>query len=127
MRLPVGAVRGIGAALRVTGRTVAAVPAVVEAILVLPVVARQLEEVRGNTAALPDILAELQRVQADTVALPVMTHELARMANGVQRIEDHTAGVEQLAEIALPLQGAAMRVGRFADRLPQRRALRPGV
>jgi hypothetical protein len=48
------------------------------------------------------------------------------MANCVAEVEKNTAAVEQLAEIAVPLQGAAMRVGRFADRLPQRRFDRNG-
>lgn len=89
--------------LRGAVRTVAALPSVVEAILVLPTLSRQLQEVRDDTAALHDILAALQGVQADTSALPVIQAEL-----------------EQLSGIAVPLQGAAARFGRFADRLPQR-------
>jgi hypothetical protein len=103
--------------LRGVIRTVAALPAVVDAVLVLPTLSRQLDEVREQTSALPDILVELQRVRSDTISLPVINENL-------ERVERNTLAVEQLAEVALPLQGAAMRVGRFADRLPQRRALR---
>ena len=87
--------------LRVAVRTVATLPRMVEAVLVLP-----------------DILAELERVRADTASLPLIRDHL-------ERVEQNTLAVEQLAEIALPLQGAAMRVGRFADRLPQRRQVPP--
>lgn len=97
----IGAVLG---PLRGAIRTVAALPSVVEAILVLPALLHQLEEVRADTAALHDILTELRGVHADTGALPVIEAELVRVSG-----------------VATPLQGAAMRVGRFADRLPQRR------
>lgn len=90
--------------LRGAVRTVAALPSVVEAILVLPTLSRQLQEVRDDTKALHEILAELQRVSGDTAALPVIQAELL-----------------QLSGVAVPLQGAAARFGRFADRLPQRR------
>jgi hypothetical protein len=85
-------------------RVVAALPAVVDAILVLPTLSRQLEEVRADTRALHAILAELQRVSGDTAALPVIEAELVRLSG-----------------VAVPLTGAAARFGRFADRLPQRR------
>jgi hypothetical protein len=103
--------------LRGVVRTLAALPAVVEAVLVLPTLARQLEDVKAQTAALPDILTELERVRSDTITLPVINAHL-------ERVERNTLAVEQLTAIALPLQGAAVRVGRFADRLPQRRSLR---
>jgi hypothetical protein len=111
--------------LRGVVRTVAALPAVVEAVLVLPAMSRQLEEVKAHTAVLPGILAELEGVRSDTVALPVINSNLERMCDSLARVEQNTLAVEQLAEIAVPLQGAAMRVGRLADRLPQRRSLRP--
>jgi hypothetical protein len=85
-------------------RTLALLPDVVEAILVLPKLSRQLEEVRDSTATLPAILAELERVHADTQVLLAIRAELTG-----------------LYEVALPLQGAAARFGRFADRIPQRR------
>jgi hypothetical protein len=101
-----------------------AVPAVIDAILVLPTMSRQLEDVRTSTATLPQMLVDIQRLKEDTIHLAAMDHEIARMANCVAEVEKNTAAVEQLAEIAVPLQGAAMRVGRFADRLPQRRFVR---
>lgn len=117
----------IGSALRplraVVG-VIRAVPGVIDAILVLPSVSRQLEDVRNSTAALPDILEAIRVLREDTVHLAAMDHEIARMANCVAEVEKNTAAVEQLAEIAVPLQGAAMRVGRFADRFPQRRFAR---
>ncbi len=81
------------APLRGVAATVAALPRVIEAILVLPHLSRQLDQVSEHTAHLAAILEELEHVRSDT--------------------------------IALPLQGAAVRVGRLADRLPQRRAARP--
>ena len=36
-------------------------------------------------------------------------------------LEDVDTTVRRLAELAEPLQGAAVRVGRLADRLPNRR------
>jgi hypothetical protein len=71
--------RGVVRALKTTRRTVAAVPDVVEAILVLPHLSRQLEEVRFSTATLPEMLEEIRRVHADTSTLPVMHDELERM------------------------------------------------
>lgn len=117
----------IGSALRplrgVVG-VIRAVPDVIDAILVLPAVSRQLEDVRTSTAALPDILEAIQVLKEDTVHLPAMDHEIAAMSRCVAEVEKNTAAVEQLAEIAVPLQGAAVRVGRFADRFPQRRFAR---
>jgi hypothetical protein len=118
----------IGAVMRpIRGavQVVSALPRVVEAILVLPNLSRQLDEVSEHTAHLAAILAELERVRSDTVALPAINEHLERMCGTLDRVEANTLAVEQLAEIALPLQGAAVRVGRLADRLPQRRAVRP--
>lgn len=98
-----------------------ALPAVIDAILVLPNVSRQLDDVRESTSTLPQMLVDIQRLKEDTVHLAAMDYEIARMAACVAEVEKNTAAVEQLAEIAVPLQGAAARVGRFADRLPQRR------
>ena len=116
--------RGVVGVLSATHRTVAAVPDVVDAILVLPTLSRQLEDVRVATATLPDILVELERVHRDTSALPTIESEIGRMITTVEQVERNTLAVEQLAEVALPLTGAAVRVGRMADRLPQRRAPR---
>ena len=113
--------RGIAGVLTATGRTVAAVPDLVEVILVLPTLSRQLDDVRSDTVNLAAILAELQRVQADTSALPSIEAELAGMAHTIEQVERNTLAVEQLAEVAMPLSGAAVRVGRLADRFPQRR------
>ena len=113
--------RGVAGLVSATRRTVAAVPDVVDAILVLPTLSRQLDEVRIATATLPDILVELERVHRDTCALPAIETEIGRMNRTVEQVERNTLAVEQLAEVALPLTGAAVRVGRIADRLPQRR------
>jgi hypothetical protein len=117
--------RSVVGAVRTTGRTVAAIPHVVEAVLVLPTLSRQLEDVRTSTAHLPDILSQLELVHDDTTCLPAIQEELERICATVGNVERNTLAVEQLAEIAVPLQGAAVRVGRFADRLPQRRLQRP--
>ena len=121
LRLVLAPVRGAWRALRRTQRTVAIVPDALEAILVLPALSRQLEEIRFSTATLPEMLEEIRRVQADTSTLPPMCEEISRMERTVAEVERNTLAVQHLAEVALPLQGAAMRVGRFADRLPQRR------
>jgi hypothetical protein len=110
--------------LRGIAHTVAALPRVVDAVLVLPTLSRQLADVRDHTAVLPDILVELERVRSDTISLPAINANLEQMCGTLDRVEQNTLAVERLAEIALPLQGAAVRVGRFADRLPQRRTLR---
>ena len=99
----------------------AALPRVVDAILVLPRVAEQLDQVCRNTNALPVMLEEIEAIRADTRSLPQVEAELRRMGLTLGQIEQNTLAVEQLAEVALPLQGAALRVGRLADRLPQRR------
>jgi hypothetical protein len=105
---------------------VSALPKVVEAVLVLPTLVEQLGRVNDNTDALPDILDQLRSVQADTKSLPLVHEELAAMRLIVAQVEQNTLAVERLAETVLPLQGAAARVGRFADRLPQRRFERNG-
>jgi hypothetical protein len=111
-------------------RTVERVPDIAEAILVLPTLSRQLDEIRFATATLPDMHAEIARVRGDTTALPHIDETLARMALLLDRIDTNTAAVEELAQVMLPLRGAATRVGRFADRFPQRGAasarVRPG-
>jgi hypothetical protein len=100
---------------------VTALPRVVEAILVLPRVAEQLDQVCSNTDALPAMLEEIEGIRSDTRSLPAVEAELRSMRVVLDKIESNTLAVEQLAETLVPLQGAAMRVGRFADRLPQRR------
>ena len=100
---------------------VAALPRVVEAILVLPKVASQLDRICANTDALPAMLEEIEAIRGDTRSLPQVEAELRAMGIKLDKIEQNTLAVEQLAETVVPLQGAALRVGRFADRLPQRR------
>ena len=92
----------------------AALPDVDEAILVLPTLSRQLDDVKADTARLHEILAELERVSADTSALPSIRADTSVLAS----IRDELAGI---SAVALPLQSAAARVGRFADRRDQRR------
>lgn len=99
----------------------AVLPRVVDAVLVLPTLSEQLSRVDRHTEALEHILAELRAVQADTACLPGVHSELAAMREVVIQVEENTLAVEQLAETLVPLQGAAARVGRFADRIPQRR------
>jgi hypothetical protein len=105
---------------------VGALPRVVEAILVLPKVADQLDRICANTDALPAMLEEIEAIRADTRSLPEVESELRAMGAKLDQIGANTLAVEQLAETVVPLQGAAMRVGRFADRLPQRRFARNG-
>jgi hypothetical protein len=100
---------------------VGALPRVVEAILVLPRVAEQLDRVCRNTDALPAMLEQIEAIREDTRSLPKVEAELRAMGLTLTKIETNTLAVEQLAETVLPLQGAALRVGRIADRMPQRR------
>ncbi len=118
-------VRGAARAFRLTRRSAALVPQVLEAILVIPRLSEQLEVIALQTATLVDMEAEIARVRADTAALPPIDAKLERVAALLGSVDSNTAAVEQLAEVLLPLQGAASRVGRMADRLPERR--RPQV
>jgi hypothetical protein len=117
--------RGFARAFRMTRRTVAAVPDVVEAILILPAVHRQLEVVAFQTATLENLREALLQVQRNTAVLPRMDQTLTGVHEALARVDANTQAVEQLAEVALPLHGAALRFGRFADRLPQRRVVVP--
>ena len=87
--------------MRTVRRSAEAVPEVIEAILVLPTISRQLQAIEFSTATLPEMHAEIARVRGDTRALAEMEATLAR-----------------LADVAVPLSGAAVRFGRFADRFP---------
>ena len=87
-------VRRIAGVWRTTRRTAACVPDLVEAVLVLPHISQQLEVIRFQTATLLEMREEIERVRGDTAAL---------------------------AQVALPLQDAALRIGRAADRVPARR------
>jgi hypothetical protein len=102
-------------------QVIAALPRVVDAVLVLPELSRQLARVGADTESLPSILAELRSVQGDTKALPGIKAELEAMQAALAQVETQTADLERLVEVIVPLTGAAARVGRFADRLPQRR------
>jgi hypothetical protein len=117
--------RRFAQAFRSTRRTVAAVPDLVDAILVLPAVTRQLEVVAFQTASLADLHEALLQVQRNTAVLPRMDDRLAGVHEALARVDANTQAVERLAEVALPLHGAALRLGRFADRLPQRRVVAP--
>lgn len=98
-----------------------AVPDLVDAILVLPAMAQQLEIVAFQTATLSEMRAELLRIQADTAALPPLETRLAQVHDVLCRVDVNTQAVQQLSDAALPLSRAAVRLGRFADRMPQRR------
>ena len=104
LRLVLAPVRGAVRALRHTRRTVAIVPEALEAILVLPALVEQLEEIRFSTATLPEMLEEIRRVQADTSTLPPMCEEISRMERQVAAVERNT-----------------LVFGRIAGRIPQRR------
>jgi hypothetical protein len=108
--------------LRSTHHMATAVPALVDAILTLPTITRQLEIVAFQTATLAEMYEELAQIRSDTAALPRLDVQLARVNEVLCRVDLNTQAVQQLTEVALPLHGAALRLGRFADRLPQRRA-----
>lgn len=105
---------------RATRRTVERVPQVVDAVLILPTLARQLETIAFATATLPEMHAEIRRVRGDTAALRNIDETLEGLAPLLERIDANTVGVRELSEVVVPLRGAAVRVGRFADRFPQR-------
>ena len=100
---------------------ITALPRVVDAVLVLPELSRQLARVGADTESLPSILEELRNVQGDTRALPAMKEELEAMRIALAQVEAQTADLERLVEVVVPLTGAAARVGRFANRMPKRR------
>ena len=106
---------------RAVGRSLTLVPDALEAVLTLPRLTGQLELIGFQTATLNDMYSEIERVRGDTSALPRIDDTLAQMAVLLDRVDRNTAAVEQLAEIVLPLQGAALRVGRVADRWPRTR------
>jgi len=112
--------RGVARVLRTTRRSAALIPEALEAVLVLPQLARQLEIVGLQTASLAEMHAEISRMREDTAVLPPINETLERVAVLLERVDVNTAAVEQLAEVMLPLQGAATRVGRMADRWPAR-------
>lgn len=107
--------------LRSTHRTVAAVPELVDAILLLPRLSEQLEIVAFQTASLAEMHQELLSVRSNTAFLPHIDSHLAQMHTVVCQVELNTQAVQQLADVATPLQSAAVRFGRLADRLAQRR------
>ena len=117
-------VRRVSRLWRTTRRTAAHLPDVLESVLVLPHLAAHLERVSVQTATLVDMHQEIARVRGDTATLRSIDETLRRVAVQLERIDGNTAHVEQLAQVVVPLQGAALRVGRAADRWPQRR-LRP--
>ena len=103
-----GFLRRVGGVWRTTRRTVERVPDVFESILILPRLGQQLELIQLHTA-------KLEVIEFHTANLEEMREEIARLRGD-------TAA---LAEMALPLQGAALRVGRVADRWPARPRPRP--
>jgi len=117
--------RRVARVVRTTRRTVAAVPDALEAILLLPVVAQRLEVVAFHTASLAEMRDEIARLRGDTAVLPRMDARVADVHDVLLRVDANTAAVQQLADVALPLQTAAVRLGRLADRFPQRRVVLP--
>lgn len=118
--LLVAPVRRAASLWRTTRRTAAHLPDVVEAVLVLPRLAEHLERVSLQTATLVEMHQEIARVRGDTAALRSIDETLRRVSGQLDHIDANTAQVEQLAQVLLPLQGAALRVGRAADRWPPR-------
>lgn len=113
-------VRGFAQAWRTTRRSVALVPEVLEAVLVLPRLHDRLTVVGIQTATLIDMQAEIERMRGDTASLPAINQNLERVAVLLESVDANTTAVDQLAQVMLPLQGAATRVGRMADRWPPR-------
>ena len=112
----------LGPALRVrrvwrrTARSVAILPDVLEAVLVLPRVSQQLEVIAFQTATLQQMHEEIARVRGDTAALPPIHRTLEQVAAALERVDANTAAVDELVQIMLPL-------GRLTNRRAGRRAL----
>ena len=112
-------------ALQTARETIAALPEVVQAVLVLPTLSEQLTLVQRNTEVLPEILERLDRVEHDTAVLPVMRGDTAAIAAEMPKLvvlEQSLPAVAEgvhLVDIARPLHGAARRSA-VGDRLPQR-------
>ncbi len=121
-RLLLAPARRVAGAWRTTRRTAAHLPEVVEAVLVLPRLGEHLELVSLQTATLVEMNTEIARLRGDTAALRSIDETLQRVSAQLEHIDANTAQVEHLAQVMLPLQGAALRVGRAADRWPTRRA-----
>ncbi len=97
----------------------------------LALVAAHTAHLVENTAVLPQTHAELiviraaiVQMRADTAAMSGDVARLVGLEQAVPALLPMLEGVEstlrQLAEVAEPLQGAALRFGRLADRLPRR-------
>jgi hypothetical protein len=113
--------RRIARVLRTTRSTIASVPDVVEAILVLPTLSRQLDVIALSTSTLPEMNEEIVRLRGDVRSLGVMDERLSAMCGLLAQVQGNTSAVEQLVELATPLRGAAVRIGHLNDRFPQRR------
>lgn len=114
-------VRRVAGLWRGARRSAALVPEALEAVLILPQLSQRLEVIAFQTATLADMHDEVARMRGDTAELPPINHTLERVATLLDQVEANTAAVEQLAGVMLPLEGAALRVGRMADRWPARR------
>lgn len=115
-------IRRVPGLWRTTRRTAARIPDVVDAVLILPHLGTHLERVSLQTANLVEMHAEIARLRGDTATLRSIDETLKRVSVQLEGIDANTAHVEHLAQVMLPLQGAALRVGRAADRWPGRRA-----
>ena len=69
-----------------------------------------------TVARLPDVVDAILELP---VALRELDRTLAGMTVLLDRVERNTAGVQQLAEVVVPLRGAALRVGRLTERRPR--------
>ncbi len=119
--------RSLAGVLRTTHRVATAVPNLVDAILQLPTITRQLEVVAFQTATLAEMYEELAQIRSDAAALPRLEVQLTRVNDVLCRVDLNTQAVQQLTEVALPLHGAALRLGRFADRFPTTPRIRPAA
>jgi ABC-type transporter Mla subunit MlaD len=108
----------------------------------LPELNETLREVSQHTAALPEVREQVREVTKATVvmeghtaqiletipSLSALEESLPAFATGLEELTvlltQFEATVSRLAVVVEPLQGAAERFGRFADRLPRRAAPR---
>jgi prefoldin subunit 5 len=145
VRLGLGALTALPAAIP----GVRGLGEIVEALRVLPELNRRLAAIEQNTRQLPEIEAQIEDVARGTAVLREMVKHTEQIAETMPVLVELQASIptivpvlsslndlieplhasvlelqrstRTLADVSEPLQGAAERFGRMADRLPRRR------
>jgi hypothetical protein len=145
MKLPLGPLTALPAALP----GVRGLAQIIESLRILPELNERLASISEDTKRLPTIEAEIANVARGTAVLPEMiehTEQIAKTMPVLVQLQEaiptmvpvlgeltalmgplqHSItqlerSAKTLADVTEPLQGAAERFGRMADRLPRRR------